>query len=446
MVSMAIANKMTENMLRLFKTLALLAILFAAQAHAAPRLLDRIVAVVGEDVVMLSELRDKARELLGELRAKKTSPMPSEKQIINGALEKLILEKLQLAEAQRLNISADPDTVSKAIQRIAGNNNMSVPALRNALQAEGMDFRQFQNKIKNQIILARLINQEVTNRIQVSKSEIDQYLARQDAAPDERREVHLMHILIATRDGASPQQIRKAQEKAQQALSRLNQGEDFAKVAQDVSDARNAIQGGDLGWAKLGQLTPTMADLVSKSKAGDILGPIRSSAGFHLLKVAEFRGGHDQRKIVPQIHARHILIRTDEVTSDEDARARLAQLRERILSGDDFATLARSNSQDPGSAIKGGDLGWVSPGTMVPKFEEQMDTLPDGGISDPFKTRFGWHIVQVLGHREHDETTEARRLAAKKAIRDRKAKEATEQYLRRLRDEAYVDIRPDEGV
>jgi len=437
---------MTENMLRLFKTLALLAILFAAQAHAAPRLLDRIVAVVGEDVVMLSELRDKARELLGELRAKKTSPMPSEKQIINGALEKLILEKLQLAEAQRLNISADPDTVSKAIQRIAGNNNMSVPALRNALQAEGMDFRQFQNKIKNQIILARLINQEVTNRIQVSKSEIDQYLARQDAAPDERREVHLMHILIATRDGASPQQIRKAQEKAQQALSRLNQGEDFAKVAQDVSDARNAIQGGDLGWAKLGQLTPTMADLVSKSKAEDILGPIRSSAGFHLLKVAEFRGGHDQRKIVPQIHARHILIRTDEVTSDEDARARLAQLRERILSGDDFATLARSNSQDPGSAIKGGDLGWVSPGTMVPKFEEQMDTLPDGGISDPFKTRFGWHIVQVLGHREHDETTEARRLAAKKAIRDRKAKEATEQYLRRLRDEAYVDIRPDEGV
>ena len=443
---MAIANKMTENMLRLFKILALLTILFAAQAHAAPQLLDRIVAVVGEDVVMLSELRDKARELLGELRAKKTSPMPSEQQIINGALEKLILEKLQLAEAQRLNISADPDTVSKAIQRIAGNNNLSVPALRNALQADGMDFRQFQNKIKNQIILSRLINQEVTNRIQVSKSEIDQYLARQDAAPDERREVHLMHILIATRDGASPQQIRKAQEKAQQALSRLNQGEDFAKVAQDVSDARNAIQGGDLGWAKLGQLTPTMADLVSKSKAGDILGPIRSSAGFHLLKVAEFRGGHDQRKIVPQIHARHILIRTDEVTSDEDARARLAQLRERILNGDDFSTLARSNSQDPGSAIKGGDLGWVSPGTMVPKFEEQMDTLPDGGISDPFKTRFGWHIVQVVGHREHDETTEARRLAAKKAIRDRKAKEATEQYLRRLRDEAYVDIRPDEGV
>jgi len=309
-----------------------------------------------------------------------------------------------------------------------------------------MHFRQFQNKIKNQIILARLINQEVTNRIQVSKLEIDQYLARQDAAPDERREVHLMHILIATHDWASPQQIRKVQKKAQQALSHLNQGEDFAKVAQDVSDARNAIQGGDLGWAKLGQLTPTMADLVSKSKAGDILGPIRSSAGFHLLKVAEFRGGHDQRKIVPQIHARHILIRTDEVTSDEDARARLTQLRERILNGEDFATLARSNSQDPGSAIKGGDLGWVSPGTMVPKFEEQMDTLPDGGISDPFKTRFGWHIVQVLGHREHDETTEARRLAAKKAIRDRKAKEATEQYLRRLRDEAYVDIRPDEGA
>ena len=437
--------KITDTTQRLFRFLTLLTLLFAVQTQAA-QLLDRIVAVAGDDVVMLSELRDKARELLAELKAKQTRPMPSEQQIINSALDKLIEEKLELAEAQRLGITADPDTVTKAIERIAQNNNLTVTELREALKAEGMDFDRFRDKIRNQIITSRLINQEVTNRIQVSKSEIDQYLARQAAAPDERREVHLMHMLIATPDGASPAQIRQAQEKAGGARARLDKGESFAAMAQEMSDASNAIQGGDLGWAKIDQLTSAIAELVSKSKPGDVIGPFRSGAGFRLLKVAGFRGGRgDERKVVPQIHARHILIRTDEVTSDEEARTRLQQLRQRILGGDDFATLARSNSQDPGSAIKGGDLGWVSPGTMVPKFEEEMGKLADGQVSEPFKTRFGWHIVQVLGHRQHDETGEARRLAAKKAIRDRKAKEATEQHLRRLRDEAYVDIRPDQG-
>lgn len=436
---------MTDRHPSLLPLLAFLFLLFTGLAHSA-QLLDRIVAVAGDDVVMLSELRDKARELLADLRSKRTSPMPSEAQIIESALEQLILEKLQIAEAQRLGISVDPETVSKAIRRIAAKNNLSVAQLREALQADGMDFQRFREKIKNQILISRLINQEVTNRIQVSKSEIDQYLARQDAAPDQRREVHLMHILIATPDGASPEQIRGAREKARQARARLEKGESFAAVAQQLSDARNAIRGGDLGWAKLGQLTPEVAEMVSKATPGEVIGPFRSSAGYHLLKVAGFRGGRDERKIVPQVHARHILIRTDEVTSDEDARQRLEQLRQRILDGEDFATLARSNSQDPGSAIKGGDLGWISPGTMVPKFEEQLARLGDGEISQPFKTRFGWHIVQVLGHREHDETEEARRLAAKEAIRDRKAKEATEQYLRRLRDEAYVEIRPDDGA
>ncbi len=433
---------------RLQHTLAHLALILLLAPNAAlpAQLLDRIVAVAGEDAVMLSELRDKARELMAKLQATHVQPMPSGKQIVDSALNELILEKLELAEAKRLGITADPNTVDKAMRRIASKNNLDMQQLTQALQSEGMSLDQFRRKIKNQIILSRLINREVTNHIQVSKSEIDQYLARQKAAPDSRREVHLMHILIATRDGASPEQIAQARDKALKARKLLDKGEDFAKVAQRYSDASNAIRGGDLGWAKMGQLTPNMAELVSKAKPGDVIGPIRSGAGFHLIKVAGFRGGKDQRKIVPQIHARHILIRTDEVTSDQDARQRLEQLRERALNGEDFSALARANSQDPGSAIKGGDLGWVSPGTMVPEFEAKMAALPDGGISEPFKTRFGWHIVQVLGHRQHDETEEARRLAAKKAIRDRKAKEATEQYLRRLRDEAYVDIRPDEDI
>lgn len=421
--------------------------LAAANLQAAPQLLDRIVAVAGDDVIMLSELRDKARELAAELRRANPRSMPSENQIVNKALDELILEKLQLAEAKRLGITADPETVDKAIERIAQNNNLSVPQLKQALAAEGMDFEQFRDKIRDQIIISRLINREVTNRIQVSKSEIDQYLAREANAPDEKREVHLMHILVATPDGASPEQIAKARQRAEEARKRLDAGEDFAQVAREFSNSRNAIRGGDLGWARIGQLTPAVAEMVSKAKAGDVIGPFRSGAGFHLLKVAGFRGGKQtERKVVPQIHARHILIRTDEVTSDADARQRLEQLRARALNGEDFANLARSHSQDQGSAIKGGDLGWISPGAMVPEFEEKLNSTQVGDISEPFKTRFGWHIVQVLGKRQHDETEEARRLAAKKAIRDRKAEEATEQYLRRLRDEAYVEVRPDRGL
>jgi len=434
---------MTDKISRLLLPLTLVLVLLAGPAQTA-QLLDRIVAVAGDSAVMLSELRDKARQLLSELQAQRTNPMPSEQQIINSALDDLILEKLQLAEAQRLGISVDAETVSRAVAQIAANNGLTLQQLAQTLAAEDMSMQAFENRIRDQLLVSRLINQEVTNRIQVSTSEIEQYLARQDAAPDQRREVHLMHILIATRDGATPAQIRAAAQKAEATEKRLRGGEDFARVAQQVSDASNAIQGGDLGWAKMGQLTQSMAEQVSRAAPGDIIGPIRSNAGFHLIKVAAFRGGSEERKIVAQTQARHILIRTDEVTSDDDARTRLEQLRDRIQGGDDFATLARANSQDPGSAIKGGDLGWVSPGSMVEDFENEMDKLPVGAISRPFKTRFGWHIVQVLARRDHDETLEARRLAAKKAIRDRKADEATAQYLRRLRDEAFVDVRPDD--
>ncbi|BAN68338.1 peptidylprolyl isomerase [endosymbiont of unidentified scaly snail isolate Monju] len=422
-----------------------LILLLTSGVLQAAQVLDRIVAVAGDDVVTLGELREKTRELAGELRHSNPGSLPSEQQIVNSALEKLILDKLQLAEAQRLGITTDDKTVDEAIARIAARNQLSVAQLREALASEGVSFEQFRNKIRHQLIISRLINREVTRRIQVSESEIDQYLAREAAAPDEKREVHLMHILVATPDGASTEQIARARARATEARKKLEQGTDFASVAREYSDARNAIQGGDLGWVRLGQLTPTMAEVVSKANAGEVIGPFRSGAGFHLLKVAEFRGGkQEERRIVPQIHARHILIRTDEVTSDADARQRLEQLAARVRNGEDFATLARSHSQDQGSAIKGGDLGWISPGNMVPEFEEKLATTPVGQVSEPFKTRFGWHIVQVLGKRQHDETEEARRLAAKKAIRERKAREATEQYLRRLRDEAFVEIHLDD--
>lgn len=432
-------------MTRLQYFLSISLILLTGGVPQAAQLLDRIVAVAGDNMVTLGELREKARELVGELQHSSPDSAPSEQQIVNSALEKLILDKLQLAEAQRLGITADDKTLDEAISRIAAKNQLNVAQLREALTSEGVSFEQFRNKIRNQIIISRLINREVTRRIQVSKSEIDQYLSREAAAPDDKREVHLMHILIATPDGASTRQIAQARTHATEARKKLEQNADFASVAREYSDARNAIRGGDLGWVRLGQLTPTIAEMVSKANGGEVIGPFRSGAGFHLLKIVKFRSSKPkERHLVPQTHARHILIRTDEVTSDTDARQRLEQLATRIRNSEDFSTLARSHSQDQGSAIKGGDLGWISPGSMVPEFEEKLTTTPVGQVSEPFKSRFGWHIVQVLGKRQHDETEKARRLAAEKAIRERKAREATEQYLRHLRNEAFVKIHFDD--
>lgn len=418
----------------------LLGWLTLSTAHAAD-LVDRIIAVAGQDVVMLSELRAKAQKTLLDLQRAGTNPMPSRDQILSRSLDELILEKLQLAMAERLGIEADPDTVAKAIEGIAGNNNMSVPQLREALAAEGMPFRDFQNNIRNQLVLRRLISREVTGRIQISSSEVDQYLARQAAAADTRGQVHLLHILVNTPDGASSEQIRAAAQKAQKLRERIEGGEDFRAVAQAESDGPRAIQGGDLGWANFGQLTEQLAQLVGSMQVGDIAGPFRSSDGFHLLRLEEQRSSEQTRSVIQQTNARHILIRTDEVTSDADAQTRLLQLRERALQGDDFANLARSSSADQASAIKGGDLGWVNPGNMVDEFEEMMNQTAAGEISMPFKSRFGWHIVQVLERRAHDQTDEARRIEARKAVLERKSEEATQQYLRRLRDEAYVELR-----
>jgi len=401
-------------------------------------LIDRIIAVVGEDVVMLSELRVEATKLAMRLQQKGVSPMPSTAAIQKQAFDTLVMNKLQLAEAARLGIEADEETVSKAISAIAENNGLSVPQLRDALQAEGMDFDTFRRTMRDEIVIRRLRNREVTNRIQVTKSEIDSYLERSGGA-DGRTAVHLLYILIATPDGASPAQREEARLKATEVVERLRKGEDFRTLAQQVSEGQNALQGGDLGWIDVNSMPPLFQPYVAKMDKGETQGPIAAGRGFHIIQLEDVRYG--ATNIVRQTHARHILIRTNEVTSDDDARNRLEQLRERIVNGDDFDTLARSNSDDKASAIKGGDLGWSTPGNLVPAFEEQMNALQINEVSMPFKTQFGWHIVQVLGRRDYDATDETRRDQAREAVRDEKADEALENYLRKLRDEAYIELR-----
>jgi len=405
-------------------------------------LIDRIIAVIGEDVVMLSELRVEATKLAMRLQQKGVSPMPSTAAIQKQAFDTLVMNKLQLAEAARLGIEADEETISKAISAIAENNGLSVPELRDALQAEGMDFDTFRRTMRDEIVIRRLRNREVTNRIQVTKSEIDSYLERSGGGADGRTAVHLLYILIATPEAASPAQREEARLKATEVVERLRKGEDFRALAQQVSEGQNALQGGDLGWIDVNSMPPLFQPYVAKMDKGETQGPIAAGRGFHIIKLEDVRYG--ATTIVRQTHARHILIRTNEVTSDDDARNRLLQLRERIMNGDDFDTLARSNSDDKASAIKGGDLGWSTPGNLVPAFEEQMNALQINEVSMPFKTQFGWHIVQVLGRRDYDATDETRRDQARQAVRDEKADEALESYLRKLRDEAYIELRLDD--
>jgi len=425
-------------MMKTRQLLLALLLFLGATADAEPLLIDRVIAVVGEDVLTLSDLRHEAQKLEQRLRQKGVDPMPSAGAIQKRAFDTLLTNKLQLAEAARLGIEADEDTINRAIAAIASNNGLTVPELRDTLEAEGMNFESFRESLRDELIVRRLRDREVTNRIQVTKSEVDSYLERSGGL-EGREAVQLRYILITAPDGASPEQREKARLLALDVVERVRQGEDFRSLAQQYSEDQTALQGGELGWLAVNGIPPLLQPYVAKMQEGEVQGPVAAGRGFHIIQLVDVRGSANN--IVRQTKARHILVRTNEVTSDTDARQRLMQLRERIIQGDDFDTLARSNSDDKASAIKGGDLGWSTPGNLVPAFEEQMDLLGINEISPPFKTQFGWHIVQVMGRRDYDATDETRRDQARKAVRDEKAKEALQSYLRRLRDEAYIELR-----
>jgi len=412
-------------------------------AHAAIELLDRIIAVVDKDVVMLSELKSRAQQNYSELAKRNPNALPSQEQVLTSTLDDLILEKLQLAEAAKLGITASSDRVAEAMAQITKNNKLTLDQLRDALAKEGTSFDAFRNKIKNQLTLQRLIDKEVTNRIQVSDSEIDGLIAAQDANAAKRREVRLFHILVRTPDGATADEAKAAEAKADKARKRIDAGESFEQVAIGTSDASNALQGGDVGWLAFAQLPRGYQEIVAKMNAGDVVGPFRSSNGFNILKAAEFRVPKDEVEMVTEYHSRHILVRTNELTSEEDAKTKLEQLKERIENGESFELIAKANSAD-NSAIKGGDLDWMALNIAVPEFEEIMIKAPIGQITQPFKTRFGWHILEVMETRQVNQTDKIRKANAKAQIAKRKSEEAKEEYLRRLRDEAFIDLRLDD--
>lgn len=409
---------------------------FAQSAPVEP--VDEIIAVVDEDIIVRSELESELLKVVTQLR-QQGQQLPPRSILEKQVLGRLILKNLQMAAATRAGINIGEEIVAQAINNIAQNNNLSLAEFRRTLEESGISFKSFRQDVRQEITMQRLQDQEVRRRIRVTDQEVDTYLARQAGELGKRSAYHLQHILIATPEAASPEQTEGARQRAESIVRALRDGADFASTAITESDGRQALEGGDLGWRPANQLPTLFADLVINMQRGQISDPIRTASGFHIIRLDDFKGG--ERNIITQSHVRHILINTNEVTSNQDARTRLEQLRQRIESGDDFAALARSHSDDKSSAIKGGDLGWITPGALLPRFEEEIDKLAPGELSPPFRTEFGWHLAQLLERRDHDSTDEVRRAQARKAISDRKVTEEGELYLRRLRDEAYIDIR-----
>jgi peptidyl-prolyl cis-trans isomerase SurA len=417
-------------------------LIVTSTAHAAVDPLDQIVAVVNDDVITSSELDSRLQEMLVQLQQKGTSNLPPLDILREQVLDRMISKRLQLQTADQLGLKVDDDTVTKAIANIAETNHITLLQLREVLERDGINFQLFREQLREDILINRLKQKEVINRIVITDQDIDNFLARELGSQRQRAAVHLQHILIATPEGASPEDVQAAKEQAESVYAELQQGADFGEMAMRVSDSRQALEGGDLGWIETSRIPSIFTQLVDELEPGAISEPIRNASGFHIVKLLEVKGG--RKLIVNQTHARHILINTNEIVSDREAHQRLETLRERILNGESFEALARSHSDDKASAIRGGDLGWTNPGDLVPQFEEKMDSLAIGEISEPFQTPFGWHIVQPLERRQHDNTEKAMRHTARQAIQKQKSEEAIELWLRRLRNEAYVEVMLDE--
>lgn len=415
-----------------------LLLLFSTSLTAAVQELNGIAAVVDDDVITWSELSQRVESISKQLEEKNT-PLPPRNILERQILERLIIEQLQLKRAEQAGIQVDDESLNQVIANIARDNKMSLEAFRKTLERDGISFAYFREQIRNEIIMSRLRTNQVDNRVNVTPQEVEAFLEAQKGQRQSNTEFHLYHILIAVPGSASPDEVKEARAKAERVLAELRQGADFQQMAVSYSSGQQALEGGDLGWRRAAQLPTLFAEKVLAMQPGQVSDLIRSSSGFHILKLSEKRG--QERHIVRQVNARHILLKTNPLVSDAEARNRLSRLRERILGGEDFAELARAHSEDPGSAAKGGALGWADPGIYVPAFQEALKDTPKGAISEPFKSQFGWHILQVQDWRDYDDTEEAQRNQAYQALRQRKIEEEQQNWLRRLRDEAYVEIR-----
>lgn len=409
-----------------------------AQAETKTVALDRVVAIVDDDVVLESEFKTRKASILERLQGQ-YQQLPPEDVLNKQILEQLILERIELGLAKRYEINVDESEIDQAIGRIAQKNNTSVDKLETELKSQGLTMAGLRQQLRNDLTINHLQQGVVNSRIKISDQDIDNFLASSDGKYATSPDYHIGHILISVSSSADADTVAAAEKQANDIYEKLQKGADFAQMAISYSKDQAALQGGDIGWRKLAQLPELFGDEMSKLKTGEVSKPFRSPAGFHILKNMEQRGGG--ATMVEQTHARHILIKTSEIVDDRQARETLLALRERIEKGEDFAKLAREYSEDTGSMLSGGDLGWSTPGMFVPAFEEAMANTSVGNISRPFKSQFGWHILQVLERKKTDMSDRMKRNQAANVLRSRRFDEEFQLWLTEIRDDAYVEIK-----
>jgi peptidyl-prolyl cis-trans isomerase SurA len=418
------------------------------QAHSAESKnsiasIDQIVVVVNDDVITRHELNVYLDKIKSQLK-KQGTPLPAEKELEKQVVERMIMDMLQLQFAKETGVRIDDVQLDKALGRIAQQNNfVSLAAFREKLAKDGVDFNKFREEIRNEITFSRLREREVDSKLVVSDNEIENYLEMQNKQGGKSEELELAHILIQIPEQASAEKIQESKQRADQAWAQLRTGAQFAQVAAGFSDAKDGLQGGNLGWRASDRLPSIFQEALKNMQPGDISAVLRSPNAFHIIKLLDKRN-KDTPVLITQTHVRHILIKTGELTSESEARNKLAEIKRRIDGGADFAAQAKQYSEDS-SAAQGGDLGWVSPGALVPEFEHAMNALKVGQVSDLVQSEFGWHLIQVLDRRNADVTVEQKKQQAGMAIRSYKSDEAYQDWLRQLRDRAHIEYRAVSG-
>ena len=432
---MNVKNKLIDCL----RPLALGALLLCSTAHAEVQPLDRVVAVVDNDVIMQSQLDRRLNEVRQNL-AKRGGELPPTAVLAPQVLERLIVEDLQLQIGERSGIRIGDEELNRAMATIAQRNKLSLEQFRAALARDGLSYDDARDQVRREMIISRVRQRRVAERIQVSPQEVQNFLASDLGKLQLSEEFRLANILVPLSEGASAKAIQDAEHQARDIYAQLQHGADFARLAMMRSGSENALEGGEIGWRKAAQLPPPFDAMLGSLSVGEVTEPVRTPAGFILIKLLDKRGGeHGMRR--EEYHVRHILLKPSEIRSDEETHVLAERLYQRLKNGEDFAELAKSFSEDPGSALNGGDLNWIDPNALVPEFREVMASSPIGQLSKPFRSPFGWHVLQVLDRRTSDVSGEAREQQAMNLLRNRKYDEELQNWLRQIRDEAYVEIR-----
>ncbi|QJP11865.1 peptidylprolyl isomerase [Pseudomonas multiresinivorans] len=429
---------MKTMLCKALRPLMLGALLASSVVHAEVVPLDRVVAIVDNDVVMQSQLDQRLHEVRATIQ-KRGAPLPPEHVLTQQVLERLIIENIQLQIGDRSGVRITDEELNQAMGTIAQRNNMSLDQFRAALSHDGLSYDEAREQVRREMIISRVRQRRVAERIQVSEQEVQNFLASDLGKIQLSEEYRLANILIPVPDSASPETVQAAARQAQEMYQQLKQGADFGQLAVSRSAGDNALEGGEIGWRKAAQLPSPFDSMVGTLAVGDVTEPVRTPGGFIIIKLEEKRGG--SKMLRDEVHVRHILLKPSEIRSEEETQRLAEKLYERIQAGESFSDLAKKFSEDPGSKLNGGDLNWVDPESLVPEFRDVMNNAPQGQVTKPFRSPFGWHVLEVLGRRATDSSDKFREQQAAQTLRARKYDEELQAWLRQIRDEAYVEIK-----